>query len=84
VAVALAECCVAGGVGARVELPEGLELFGEAPGTGFVVSGAHEAVAAMGTVIGQVGGPALEIVGQLSVAVSELAAARDQGLAEFV
>jgi len=43
-AVALAECCLAGRLGARVEVPEGLDVFGEAPGTGFVVSGPAEAL----------------------------------------
>jgi phosphoribosylformylglycinamidine synthase subunit PurL len=81
-AVALAECCVAGGVGARVEVD--VEVFGEAPGTGFVVSGAYEVVASMGRVIGSVGGDALELVDQLRVAVSELRAAREEGLAGFV
>jgi phosphoribosylformylglycinamidine synthase II len=80
-AVALAECCVAGGVGARVEAP--VDVFGEAPGSGFVVSGPREAVAAIGRVIGSVGGEELSIVGVLGVAVSELAAARERGLARF-
>src|SRR5205807_7383393 len=39
VAVALAECCIAGGIGARVELPDGLDPFAEAPGCAYVVSG---------------------------------------------
>jgi phosphoribosylformylglycinamidine synthase len=82
--VALAECCVAGGIGASVELPAGYELFGESPGTGYVVSGPREAVAQVGQVIGSVGGSELRIEGALSVAVSELAAARDRGLAKFV
>jgi phosphoribosylformylglycinamidine synthase len=81
-AVALAECCVAGAMGARVEVD--VELFGEAPGTGFVVSGDYEAVAPIGKVIGSVGGDALEVVGHLRVAVSELGAAREAGLAGFV
>ncbi len=34
VACALAECCVAGGLGASVRLPPGLDPFGEAPGRG--------------------------------------------------
>jgi phosphoribosylformylglycinamidine synthase len=62
--VALAECCLAGGVGATVRLeapgkPLAL-LFGEGPG-GFVVSGPRDAVAALGTVIGEVGGDELRI-----------------------
>ena len=63
-AVALAECCLAGGLGARVRLEaEGKPLallYGEGPG-GFVVSGPREAVAALGTVIGEVGGGALAV-----------------------
>ena len=38
-ATALAECAIAGGRGARVRLPAGLDPFGEDFGTGFVVSG---------------------------------------------
>ena len=84
VVVALAECCIAGGIGARVELPQALEPFGEAPGCGYIVSGAEEAVARLGIVIGRVGGSELEITGRLRVAVSELAAAHAGGLADFV
>jgi len=50
-AVALAECCLAGGLGADVSLGDGLAgelgLFGEGPG-GFVVSGAPDALRALG------------------------------------
>jgi phosphoribosylformylglycinamidine synthase len=84
VAVALAECCVAGGIGAEVALTESLELFAESPGTAFLVSGEHDVVAAIGTVIGSVGGSELRIDGHLTVAVSELADAQEQGLTEFV
>jgi phosphoribosylformylglycinamidine synthase len=46
-AVAVAECALAGGLGARVTIAPGddaaTRLFGEAPGTGFVVSGPREA-----------------------------------------
>jgi phosphoribosylformylglycinamidine synthase len=68
--VALAECCIAGVVGARVELPdEGFApLFGEGPG-GFVVSGETAAIdelerrcAAIGfRRLGSVGGDSLEV-----------------------
>jgi phosphoribosylformylglycinamidine synthase len=62
-AVALAECCLAGRLGATVRL-EGKPLrtlFGEGPG-GFVVSGPPESVRALGAlVIGAVGGESLEI-----------------------
>ncbi len=83
VAVALAECCIAGGVGASVRLPEGLDPFGEAPGRAFIVAGPPEALAGF-DVIGQVGGDTLAIEGLLEVAVSELGLARDGGLAEWV
>jgi phosphoribosylformylglycinamidine synthase len=83
VAVALAECCVGGGLGASVRLPFGLDPFGEAPGRGFIVSGSREALAAF-VVIGEVGGDALTIEGLLELPVSELREARDSGLAEWV
>ena len=83
-AVALAECCIAGGIGATVQFEDGLEpLFGEAPGRAFVVSGPEEALAGL-PVIGRVGGSELEIGGQLKLAVSALRDARDGGLAEWV
>jgi phosphoribosylformylglycinamidine synthase len=75
-AVALAECCLAGGLGAVVELTDGLggeggedavseALFGEASG-GFLVSGPAEAIRALGErvpvrAIGVVGGETLRI-----------------------
>jgi phosphoribosylformylglycinamidine synthase len=75
-ACALAECCIAGGIGARVELPATGEadLFGEGPG-GVVIAGPREAVEAVegASVIGSVGGDALEIAGTLAVPVAELA-----------
>jgi phosphoribosylformylglycinamidine synthase II len=87
-AVALAECCLAG-MGADVDL-EGLPvadpgalLFGEGPGA-FVVSGPREAFAAFGaaaTVIGTVGGDVLRLAGTLSVPVAELARVHADGLA---
>jgi len=64
-AVALAESCLAGGVGATVEVSGGeVELYGEAPGRAFVVSGAREDLERAlpsATVIGTVGGEALKI-----------------------
>jgi phosphoribosylformylglycinamidine synthase II len=83
VAVALAECAVAGGLGATVDLPKGLDPFGEAPGRGFIVSGPREALAGF-VVIGEVGGDALRIEGLLEVGVSELREAHEAGLAEWV
>jgi phosphoribosylformylglycinamidine synthase len=80
-AVALAECCIAGGIGARVVLEDA--LFAEAPGQGFVVSGAPEALSGF-RIIGRVGGERLEIDGALELAVSELTAAREGGLAGLI
>ena len=74
-AVALAECCIEGGVGARVDLGDGTEalLFGEGPG-GAVIAGPPDAVAAVPSarVIGDVGGEALDIAGSLRLPVAEL------------
>jgi phosphoribosylformylglycinamidine synthase subunit PurL len=78
-AVALAECCLAGGIGAIVELPEDFELFGEGPGRAFVVSGPLEQLPGL-QVIGRVGGQVLEIVGRLKVPITDLRGARDGGL----
>jgi phosphoribosylformylglycinamidine synthase subunit PurL len=83
VACALAECCIAGGLGASVRLPHGIDPFGEAPGRGFIVSGSREALAGF-VVIGEVGGDALRVDGLLEVAVSELREAREGGLAEWI
>jgi phosphoribosylformylglycinamidine synthase len=83
VAVALAECCIAGGLGASVRLPFRLDPFGEALGRGFVVSGSREALAGF-VVIGEVGGDALRIEGLLDIGVSEMRLARDSGLAKWV
>jgi phosphoribosylformylglycinamidine (FGAM) synthase-like enzyme len=79
IAVALAEACIAGGVGAQVRLPDGLEPFAEAPGTGFIVSGAAEDLAGL-EIIGEVGGNALELDGRLELAVSALSDAHAGGL----
>jgi phosphoribosylformylglycinamidine synthase II len=83
-AVALAECCIAGGIGAVVERrPEMGQLFGEAPGRGFIVSGPEPALAGL-EIIGRVGGTRLAIPGVLEIEVEELAQARDMGLADLV
>ena len=67
--VAIAECCLAGGIGATIEpWPDSAELlwlFGECPGGGFVVSGPAEAIDRLAertplTVLGTVGGDALQ------------------------
>jgi phosphoribosylformylglycinamidine synthase len=77
-ACALAECCIEGGIGARVALDSEDDdaLFGEAPG-GVIVAGPREAVEQLdgATVIGEVGGDALEIDGSLSASVADLRAA---------
>jgi phosphoribosylformylglycinamidine synthase subunit PurL len=83
IAVALAECCVAGGIGARVTVPEGLDLFGEDFGSGFIVSGPRAALGDL-TVIGEVTGDALEITGLLNVPVSGLADAHAGGLVQLL
>ncbi|HWE11896.1 MAG TPA: phosphoribosylformylglycinamidine synthase subunit PurL [Solirubrobacteraceae bacterium] len=83
IAVALAECCVAGGIGADVTLPAGLDPFAEAPGRAFIVSGPEPALTGL-TIIGRVGGDELELAGQLKVAVSDLAAVRERGLAQYL
>jgi phosphoribosylformylglycinamidine synthase subunit PurL len=83
VATALAECCIAGGIGASVRLPLGLDPFGEAPGRGFIVSGPPEALAGF-VMIGSVESDRLIIDGLLDVAVSDLHEARETGLSEWV
>jgi phosphoribosylformylglycinamidine synthase subunit PurL len=84
VAVALAECCLAGGLGAEVELADGFDLFGEALGGGFIVSGAESALAWQ-TVIGTVGGDSLRIAGHgISLPVDALREARDRPLAALL
>jgi len=69
-AVALAECCLGGGLGAQVDLDGSDDLFqalfGEGPG-GFIVSGTAGGVSALGRrtsvrVLGTVGGDVLRIV----------------------
>jgi phosphoribosylformylglycinamidine synthase subunit PurL len=76
-ACAIAECCVAGGLGARVAgvAASEAELFGEGPG-GVLIAGPREAVEVVegARVIGVVGGDALEIAGVLSIPVERLRA----------
>jgi phosphoribosylformylglycinamidine synthase len=83
IAVALAECCIAGRLGATVVLPEGLDPFAEAPGRAFVVSGPEAALGGF-SVVGRVGGDRLELKGWLKVAVSELHEAHERGLSGYV
>jgi phosphoribosylformylglycinamidine synthase subunit PurL len=87
VAVALAECCIAGGIGARIDLagiPGAREvvLFGEGPGA-FLVSGPRRALAGFGRaaiVVGEVGGDALAIEGTLELPVADLERVHRDGL----
>jgi phosphoribosylformylglycinamidine synthase len=85
-AVALAEACLAGGVGAAIDFGAPADealLFGEGPGA-FVVSGPREALGRFGAaaqVIGTVGGDALRIEGVLEVPLAELSRAHAGGLA---
>ncbi len=83
VVVAIAECCIAGGIGASVRLPEGLDPFAEAPGCGFIVSGPPSALEGF-VMLGRVGGDTLVIEGLLELAVSDLTGARETGLSEWV
>jgi phosphoribosylformylglycinamidine synthase II len=82
-AVALAECCIAGRIGATVRISAGFELFAEAPGRAFIVSGPEAGLEGL-RIIGHVGGPALELDAVLKIAVSELAEAHERGLFGFL
>jgi phosphoribosylformylglycinamidine synthase subunit PurL len=84
VAVALAECCIAGGVGARVAL-DGVEPFAEGPGA-FVVAGERAALEALpgARVIGETGGDALVVDGALELAVETLSRVHARGLADLL
>ena len=84
VAVALAECCIAGGIGARVGYDG--ELFAEGPGA-FVVSAPRDSLARFGgaaLVLGEVGGDTLSIDGTLELPVDELARVHRDGLASLL
>ncbi|MCD6727784.1 MAG: phosphoribosylformylglycinamidine synthase subunit PurL [Solirubrobacteraceae bacterium] len=86
--VALAECCLAGGIGARAELPHAGEpsvaLFGENPGA-FVVSGHPTALAQLAErvhldIVGEVGGESLRVIcgaAGIDLSLAELHAAHD-------
>jgi phosphoribosylformylglycinamidine synthase len=79
-ACALAECCIAGGIGARVDLSgvaggdEDARLFGEGPG-GAIVAGPRERLERIpgAVAIGEVGGEHLQIDGLLDLPVATLA-----------
>jgi phosphoribosylformylglycinamidine synthase len=84
-ACALAECCVAGGIGARVEwdagaaeqarlpAPSDVRLFGEGPG-GVVVSGSAEAIAQLSRAAGETPVVGLGPVGGNSLEIRVFAA----------
>jgi phosphoribosylformylglycinamidine synthase len=84
--VAVAECCLAGAIGAELDLGHSdaplAHLFGEGPG-GFVVSGSHEALERLGgrtplDVFGAVGGDELSVAiagERLSISLAELSEA---------
>ncbi len=81
--VAIAECCIAGGVGAIINLPDGLDPFGEDLGTAFIVSGPSESLEGL-PIIGVVGSRELVVTGRFNVAVSELSALHGQGLSALL
>jgi phosphoribosylformylglycinamidine synthase II len=83
---ALAECVIAGGLGAQVALAPGSDLFGEDLGTGFIVSGSREDLTGLDgvSVIGTVGGDRLGVSGIFELGVDELSAAHRATLAEIV
>jgi len=84
--VCVAECCLAGGLGAVLDLGEIYEdelervLFGESPGAGFVVSGSAEALERVGRLVpcdvfGTVGGSVLDVTSgtvRIEVGLDEL------------
>ena len=96
-ACALAECCLAGGVGAQLDLPwNGLAptLFGEGPG-GVLVSGPADAIAELtagaGDVpvhkLGETGGDALVIsagAATLSLPIEDLKTAHEQAIPDLL
>jgi len=82
--VAVTESCLAGGIGATLDVGPGDDLFstlfGESPGSGFVVSGPAETLRALGErvaveILGTVGGDALAVTcggEQIEVSLDEL------------
>ena len=73
--VAIAECCIEGGLGAHIDLAavDEVNLFGEGPG-GAVIAGPADAVGAVpgAQMIGSVEGDALEVQGALTLSVGAL------------
>jgi phosphoribosylformylglycinamidine (FGAM) synthase-like enzyme len=81
--VAIAECCIATGLGAIINLPEDLDPFGEDFGTAFIVSGPTEGLEGL-PIIGVVGGRELVVNDLFNVAVSELTQVHAQGLSALL
>jgi phosphoribosylformylglycinamidine synthase II len=85
-AVALAECCIAGAIGASVELPgDAATLFAEGVG-GFVLSGDEAALRGLDCeieIVGTVGGDTVRIGEAVEVPLAELTDAHRTGLAPF-
>jgi phosphoribosylformylglycinamidine synthase len=81
--VAIAECCIAGGLGAIIHLPDGLDPFGEDFGTGFIVSGPTEGLEDL-LIIGVVGSRELVVNDLLNVAVSGLSSIHADGLSALL
>jgi phosphoribosylformylglycinamidine synthase II len=79
IAVAVAECCIAGGIGAEIRVPDGIDAFAEAPGQGFIVSGSEHALDGL-TIIGRVGGDVLALEGLFELPLELLSQARAHGL----
>jgi phosphoribosylformylglycinamidine synthase subunit PurL len=81
-ACAIAECCIAGELGAKVTIePTEADLFGEGPG-GVIVAGPPDVVEALdgAIVIGEVGGDTLDIEGALSLPLADLRAAYEDAI----
>jgi phosphoribosylformylglycinamidine synthase subunit PurL len=81
--VAIAECCIATGLGAIINLPEDIDPFGEDFGTAFIVSGPTEGLEGL-PIIGAVGGRDLVVNDLFNVAVSELSSIHAQGLSALL
>jgi phosphoribosylformylglycinamidine synthase len=94
-AVTLAECAIAGGIGATIDaetdLPPHAWLFGESSARAVVTTreqagliAAAEAAGVPATVLGETGGAALEIPRRLSVSVADLRDAYEEELARIL
>ena len=83
-ACALAECAIAGGIGARVELDDGFELFGEGPG-GVLLAGSRGGIEGLAEalhphgfqLIGETGGDRVAITAGVATLSMPVAAAQE-------